>query len=514
MQHIILILPHQLFEITEYQKILNTVKQPCDFYIVEDCLFFKDDQRKLKFNLLKLIYQRACMKYYADYLMEQRIKVNYIDYVDDPAYFYKFINQKYRNKQLTIHMYDATDRLFQKRLEKYCKKYDIDYHIYHTPYFICNEDELFEYMNKRKSKRLFHKSFYEWQRKKLNILMTDAGQPIGGSFSYDKENRLKLPSGSFEDFIKQEKITVNEPLYQNKYYDEAIKYCEKTFRNYYGELYEKQNVHLYPCTHADALKHFESFLKTKLNYFGPYEDYVDKKELYLFHSALSPMLNNGLLTPMFILKRTLVFYAKYKKNLDLASVEGFIRQLFWREYMRMLYINDDVYARMVGTNYLRNENRMNSTWYTGKTGVKPIDWVIKCAFRYGYIHHIIRLMFMCNFMNLCGINPDDCYKWFMEFSLDSYDWVMIGNVYGMGLYADGGTVTTRPYVSSSNYIVSMSNFRKDGIWDVLWTELYHKFVNDNFSKLKGLGYLYKSSAKKLTKSESKEVKEFIDSVTK
>jgi deoxyribodipyrimidine photolyase-related protein len=208
--NVILILPHQLFEIDQYQKILNTIGHSCNFYIVEDSLFFKDNQRKLKFNLLKLTYQRACMKYYEDYLRRNKIRVSYIEYRDDPGHFYKYINKIYPKDKISIHMYDATDRLFHERLDKYCDQYDIEYHIYHTPYFICNEDKLFEYMNKRKSKRLFHKSFYEWQRKKLNILMTDSGQPIGGSFSYDKENRLKLPSGSFEEFIKQEKITVND----------------------------------------------------------------------------------------------------------------------------------------------------------------------------------------------------------------------------------------------------------------------------------------------------------------
>lgn len=195
------------------------------------------------------------------------------------------------------------------------------------------------------------------------------------------------------------------------------------------------------------------------------------------------MINIGLLTPTEVLEATIKFNIKNKPRLE--SVEGFIRQLFWREYMRLVYKYN--YDKLTTTNYLDNQNKIGIPWYKATTGINPLDLSIKWAFETGYLHHIMRLMIVCNFMNLCGINPDDCYKWFMAFSLDSYDWVMIGNVYGMGLYADGGTITTKPYVSSSAYILRMSNIKKDGIWDVLWTDLYHKFVKDNYEKIKGRG---------------------------
>ena len=104
-------------------------------------------------------------------------------------------------------------------------------------------------------------------------------------------------------------------------------------------------------------------------------------------------------------------------------------------------------------NYFNHKKKLNSKWYSGETGIRPIDDSIKFAFKTGYLHHIIRLMIMSNFMNLCRLDPYECYKWFMEFAVDSYDWVMIQNVYSMGQWADGGLTMRKPYISSDNYVV-------------------------------------------------------------
>lgn len=461
-----IIFPNQLFK---------NIPTGRTVYIIEDPLFFCDSTRKIPFNLLKLIYQRSCMKAYEEYLKLEKYKVVYIDYNSNVEYWYNLLAGK------EIHIFDTCDFLLESRIEKYSKKYNIKVIKSETPYFICSSSDLEEYRNKYKGK-LFNKTFYEYNRKKRNILMTKTGEPEGGKFSYDSENRKKL-SGSLVKFAEENKINIKTVVYENKQYDEAIKYCELKFKNYYPHMYKPQNIKHYPITHTDAYKALENFLKQKLEYFGEYEDYIDDKNNTVFHSVLSPMINIGLLTPTEVLEATIKFNIKNKPRLE--SVEGFIRQLFWREYMRLVYKYN--YDKLTTTNYLDNQNKIGIPWYKATTGINPLDLSIKWAFETGYLHHIMRLMIVCNFMNLCGINPDDCYKWFMAFSLDSYDWVMIGNVYGMGLYADGGTITTKPYVSSSAYILRMSNIKKDGIWDVLWTDLYHKFVKDNYEKIKGRG---------------------------
>lgn len=334
------------------------------------------------------------------------------------------------------------------------------------------------------------------------------GKPVGGKYSYDKYNRQSIPGKDFDGFIKENKIKYEQKKYRNEYYTEAIAYCENTFTNYYPENYCPDNIYYYPVTFSDSKKHFKAFIKNKLDYFGMYQDAVDFNQPFMFHSVISPQLNNGLLVPSWCLE--LILDAYEDKNLH--SIEGFIRQLNWREYSRLLYRY--AYDKM-RKNYFGNKRHLNENWYKGTTGIEPIDLAIKQAFQYGYLHHIIRLMIMCNFMNLCKIHPDDVYRWFMEFSLDSYDWVMINNVYSMGMHADGGVTTTKPYISSSNYVVKESNSKKDGYWNIVWNILYYNFIGTNLKKFTGRSIIYRYQWQKLAdkKSVMKSAKKYISDLT-
>ena len=187
------------------------------------------------------------------------------------------------------------------------------------------------------------------------------------------------------------------------------------------------------------------------------------------------MLNTGLISPYYVVEKTLD-YAK-TNNVPINSVEGFIRQIIgWREFIRGMYTCKGSYSR--NQNYWRFDRKIPDSFYSGQTGVDPIDDSIKKIIKYGYCHHIERLMILGNFMLLCEFNPNEVYKWFMELFIDSYDWVMVPNVYGMSQFADGGTFATKPYISSSNYIIKMSNYRK-GNWSEVWDGLYWNFIKNN-----------------------------------
>jgi deoxyribodipyrimidine photolyase-related protein len=167
----------------------------------------------------------------------------------------------------------------------------------------------------------------------------------------------------------------------------------------------------------------------------------------------------------------------------IASIEGFVRQVIgWREYMLMLYMKRGGSLRT--RNFFQYTNKMPSGFYTASTGIEPVDCVIKRVLDTGYCHHIERLMVLGSFMLLCEIAPDDVYQWFMEFFIDAYDWVMVPNVYGMSQYADGGSMTTKPYICGSNYILKMSNFKR-GEWCTIWDALYWRFVDKHYSLMKG-----------------------------
>ena len=202
----------------------------------------------------------------------------------------------------------------------------------------------------------------------------------------------------------------------------------------------------------------------------------------MFHSLLSSSINIGLLNPLEVIEEVL----KYRGKVPLNSLEGFIRQLFWREYQKYCYI----YYNFNNKNYFGNKKKLTNAWYKGTIGVEPIDDCIKKGFETAYLHHIERLMVMGNFMNLYGLHPDEGFKWFMEFSIDSYEWVMHQNVYDMVFFVSGGATMRRPYASSSNYILKMSNYKK-GEWSEEWDNLYNTFLKNKKNKLWKFRYYFR-----------------------
>ena len=129
-------------------------------------------------------------------------------------------------------------------------------------------------------------------------------------------------------------------------------------------------------------------------------------------------------------------------------------------------------------NFWGFKRKIPKSFYDGTTGIEPLDDSIKKILKTAYAHHIERLMIIGNFMLLCEFDPDEVYKWFMELFIDSYDWVMVPNVYGMSQFADGGIMSTKPYISGSNYILKMSDYKK-GNWSEIWDSLFWNFIDKN-----------------------------------
>jgi deoxyribodipyrimidine photolyase-related protein len=303
------------------------------------------------------------------------------------------------------------------------------------------------------------KTFYTWQRKRLRILLSEDGTPVGGKWSYDELNRKKLPKG-----------TTIPPVYSpqvDAYVEEAKEYVERNFSENPGVV----DRFAYAVTHEEAQRCLKDFLKNRLEHFGPYEDAMSTDHKIMFHSVLSPYLNIGLLTPEDVIAATTAHALKHE--IPLQSLEGFVRQVIgWREYMRLLY--QDKGRTMRTSNYLGAARKLASSFWEGTTGLLPLDHTIKSVLETGYAHHIERLMVLGNVMTLLGVDPDEAYRWFMELFIDAYDWVMVPNIYAMALYADGGSSTTKPYVSGSHYLRTMSNYPK-GEWESAWDALYWNF---------------------------------------
>ena len=443
-----------VFPIHLFKNITNLKNK--NVYLIEDPIYFTD----FKYHKLKLAYHRASMKYYEFYLKKKNINVTYIDYLDTK----KFYESKKSTKNI------ETFEPFENKLIKKVKKLFPNIQIINSLNFLVNKE--FLDLNKHefyKNNSYNHQGFYKMQRKRFDILMNKDGNPKGGKWSYDEENREKIP--------KDIKIpSILKLQYKNNIYvNEAIIYVNKHFKNNYGSL----DNFIYPINHNDASKWLKHFIKIKFELFGKYEDAVTKRDPFLFHSVLSPMMNIGLLTDTEVLKEII----KYENKVPINSYEGFIRQIIgWRNYDLTIYIYEAEKLRKM--NFFKHKNKINDKiMWSANLGIKPFDDAVDKINNYAYAHHIERLMYLGNFLLLLQINPNDVYKAFMSWTIDAYDWVMIGNVYCMSQHADGGMMMNKPYFSSSNYILNMSDYKKED-WCVTWNALYYYFIHTHQSYLK------------------------------
>jgi len=441
-----IIFPHQLF------RQHPALSKEREILLVEGQLFFSGVQSSLQFHQKKLMVHRASMQAYKNRLESQGYHVHYVDFRRD--LFQSLLKKKIEE----IWFSDPVDRILESRLKNSAQKLRMEVHRQPTPGFLTPEDWLFSFFKDTRHFSMAH--FYIAQRKRLKVLV-EGDKPVGGKWSFDPENRRKIPKD-----LQLPKHLSSKP---DSFIEEAKKYVE----NHFGSNPGTTENFFYPVTHEASGRWFKNFLKEKLNYFGSYQDAILKDEPFLFHSVLTPMLNIGLLTPDQIIKETLA-YAE-ENSVSLNSLEGFIRQIIgWREFMRAVYLLKGEEERTI--NFFQHKRKLPKSFYTGTTGLDPVDAVIHRLIQYAYAHHIERLMVLGNIMLLCEIDPDEVYRWFMEVFIDAYDWVMVPNVYGMSQYADGGLITTKPYISSSNYIRKMSDFSA-GEWCSIWDALYWRFIH-------------------------------------
>lgn len=444
-----LIFPHQLFE----KSVLTDSGDPS--ILIEEYLFFK----QYPFHKQKLAFHRASMKTYQAFLNERNVPTTYIDAQDSRSDIWEFL--KTTNAD-TIRVIDPVDDYLMKRIKYGCRQRDITLKVLDSPGFINTETQLTEGFFKLGKKKFHQTDFYTQQRKSLHILLDQEQKPEGGKWTFDTENRKKYPT-------KKQAPAVRFPD-SDHYYEEAKDYVEKHFANNYGQLGQTPR---YPTSFAASRAWLRQFLEERFAAFGTYEDAIVASEGILHHSVLSPLINVGILTPDYVVDEILA-YAK-SHDIEINNTEGIVRQIIgWREFIRGVYIAKGVEERT--KNFWGFERKLPESFYTGTTGILPVDQVIKKVLRTGYCHHIERLMVLGNFMVLCEINPDDVYQWFMELFIDSYDWVMVPNVYGMSQFADGGLMSTKPYISGSNYLMKMSDFPK-GDWQKTWDGLFWRFLH-------------------------------------
>lgn len=500
MKTVSLVFPHQLFK---QNKALNNIYK---VYLIEESLFFN----QYSFHFQKLLLHRASMKAYEAYLKENGLEVEYIEANQPISDIRQLIPNLAKLGIEYIQVADPADHWLSVRLKKTCINQGITLQLFTNPGFLNTLNDCDGFFEKKKT--YFQTDFYTWQRKQRNILVNEMGQPVGGKWTFDSENREKYPKNAIPPAL-----TLSQ---ENAYILEAKEYVRKYFPKNpgvrgapFGDSIKPQ---YYPVDYHSAEIWFDQFLQQRFHDFGKYEDAMVAGEAVLNHSVLSPLINIGLLTPEWIVSKTLAF--AQKQEIPMNSLEGFIRQIIgWREFIYQVY--GRIGSKQRTKNFWGFSRKIPATFYTGETGIVPVDEVIQKLNKTGYNHHIERLMVLGNFMLLCEFDPDEVYKWFMEMYVDAYDWVMVPNVYGMTQFADGGMMTTKPYISGSNYIMKMSNYPK-GKWQEIWDALFWRFMHvhrDFFLKNPRLGMLIKTFDKMPEQKRHKHLQiaeDYLNTITK
>lgn len=441
--------------------------------MIEEYLFF----RQYHFHKQKLAFHRASMTCYAGALMKEGYRVEYIDSQADRSDIRNLIPFLSSQGFNSFHYADTADDWLESRIKKQAVNCHCTLTVYDSPGFLLNQQALDQYQPNPSG--YLQANFYSWQRKRMNILLDQAGKPLGGKWSFDADNRKAYPKNK-----RPPSFAVPEPSAGTK---KALQEIAGQYPDNPGSL----NNFIYPVNHQEAREWMNDFFTHRFADFGAYEDAIVSGEQLLHHSLLSPLLNCGLLTPDEVTREALA--CAEKQEIPLSSLEGFIRQVIgWREFVRLIYLRKGREQRT--KNFWGFSRKMPASCWTGTTGIPPVDITIKKILATGYCHHIERLMVLGNFFLLCEFDPDDVYRWFMEMFIDAYDWVMVPNVYGMSQFADGGIMCTKPYISGSSYLRKMSDFPA-GDWQQTWDALFWRFMHvhrDFFGRNPRLGMLLKT----------------------
>lgn len=404
--------------------------------------------QELPYHLQKLVLVWSAMRHFGEELRLRGWPLTYAQAADFQTPLLNWIRQH----QITeLRIMAPSDRPFAKLIQRL----DLPCQVTFTSNnrFVWSDQEFNQWASSRK--RLVMEDFYREGRRRFSILMV-GDQPAGGRWNFDRENR-KPPKG---------KLTLPEALWfePDSITQEVIDWVKQSeaFKN--SQDYWQVEPFRWGVTQQQALQVLQFFVQTRLSDFGPYQDAMVTGEQTMWHAMLSPYLNLGLLHPLEVLQAAEEAYNANRSEWELNSVEGFVRQILgWREYMHGIYIfMDEDYPER---NWFNHTHPLPAFYWTGKTQMNCLHQVISQVKEIGYAHHIQRLMILNNFALIAGVSPQELEDWFHAAFIDAYDWVMQTNVIGMGQFADGGLMASKPYAASANYINTMSDYCKHCVYN-------------------------------------------------
>ncbi|NIM52222.1 MAG: cryptochrome/photolyase family protein [Gemmatimonadales bacterium] len=386
----------------------------------------------------------SAMRHFARSLERKRWRVRYVT-LDDPENTHTLTGELVRAARelapKAIRLAHPGEHRVLQAATQWSRLASVPLEIVPDAHFLTPLDDFRAWVAGRKRPMMEH--FYRAQRKRLGILMTPQGTPRGGRWNFDRANRLRF----------RQRPCARPPLRFAP--DEVTRDVIRAVRRRFPDAYGVVEGFGWPVTRRQALRALRDFVEHRLGGFGPYQDAMWSGEPFLNHSLLSPALNLKLLRPGEVVDAALE--AGAAGLAPLQSVEGFVRQIIgWREFVRGIYWSQG--PGYAGLNALDQHGALPRFYWNGETEMRCLADSIGQVLRYGYGHHIQRLMVTGNFALISGVHPRWISQWYLGMYVDGVDWVTLPNALGMVMHADGGIVGTKPYAASGRYINRMSNY--------------------------------------------------------
>ena len=384
----------------------------------------------------------SAMRHFASELEEQQYPLTYIK--ESTLSIVEVLREQLQKKDIQrLVCTEPGEWRLKIAIEQLAQDLNIEFDMREDNHFYCSHQEFLVWATGKKELRLEY--FYRLMRKTHHILVDKNGDPEGGQWNFDQDNRKPYPKKG-PGIIDAPSSFVPDDITK-----EVMTYVVKTYSDHPGSL---ENFN-WPVTRKQALEALDYFVEYRLRNFGIFQDAMWTDTPFGWHSILSSSLNLKLLNPREVINAVLVAWKKY--SLDLSDVEGFIRQILgWREFVRGMYYLD--MPQMAQDNFYGHDRKLPAWYWTGQTQMACMQDAIGQTLQYGYAHHIQRLMVTGNFALLAEILPSEVCDWYLAIYVDAIEWVELPNTAGMALFANGGRFTSKPYIASGAYIKRMSNY--------------------------------------------------------
>ncbi len=387
----------------------------------------------------------SAMRHFRDELRERGFTVHYVALDDSLCVSLneRLREQLQRLQPSTLRVLEAGEWRLQQDIEAAARDAGVALRVLDDTHFMCSRAD-FKRWSAKYGRQLRMEFFYREMRRQNRVLLDAQGQPEGGQWNFDADNRKAYPKGGPGLIPPAESF---EPdAITRQVFDEV----QQRFAEHPGSL----QSFMWPVTRAQALLALQTFIDARLANFGEHQDAMWTATPFGWHSLLSTSLNLHLLDPR---EGIAAAEAAYRAGrVPLASAEGFIRQVLgWREFIRGVYWLD--MPGLAEANHFKHTRALPRWYWTGQTQMACLRDTLQQTLQHGYAHHIQRLMVTGLFALLAEADPKEVAAWYLAVYVDAVEWAELPNVAGMALYADGGRFTSKPYVASGAYIQRMSN---------------------------------------------------------